>query len=224
METHSILAWKIPWTEEPGGLQSMGLQRVWLGWACTPKVLLGMRDFQCLDWVSPRLLGCSIILLDPLESPLLCTDGTSSSSANPQLLCVFTLHTRILVQRKHKMHLCWKNERMNDFCWFLEHVCHLIRKGTRSLTQWLTDCFNFYQVINSLLYNFLNCKEGQGLRSLSVTHSRVLLYRNQWSESTLFQLLSSWCSRSLHQAVLEASFSSAQRMKLSSWSDRSHGL
>ena len=25
METHSsILAWEIPWTEEPGGLQSMG--------------------------------------------------------------------------------------------------------------------------------------------------------------------------------------------------------
>ena len=29
MATHSsILAWKIPWTEEPGSLQSMGLQRV----------------------------------------------------------------------------------------------------------------------------------------------------------------------------------------------------
>ena len=29
MATHSsILAWKISWTEEPGGLQSMGLQRV----------------------------------------------------------------------------------------------------------------------------------------------------------------------------------------------------
>ena len=28
METHSsILAWEIPWTEEPGGLQSMGLQK-----------------------------------------------------------------------------------------------------------------------------------------------------------------------------------------------------
>ena len=24
----NILAWEIPWTEEPGGLQSMGLQRV----------------------------------------------------------------------------------------------------------------------------------------------------------------------------------------------------
>ena len=29
----SILAWKIPWTEEPGGLQSMGLQRVGHDWA-----------------------------------------------------------------------------------------------------------------------------------------------------------------------------------------------
>ena len=29
MATHcSIFAWKIPWTEEPGSLQSMGLQRV----------------------------------------------------------------------------------------------------------------------------------------------------------------------------------------------------
>ena len=29
MVTHcSILAWRIPWTEEPGGLQSMGSQRV----------------------------------------------------------------------------------------------------------------------------------------------------------------------------------------------------
>ena len=29
MTTHSsVLAWKIPWTEEPGGLQSMGSQSV----------------------------------------------------------------------------------------------------------------------------------------------------------------------------------------------------
>ena len=29
MATHSnILGWEIPWTEEPGGLQSMGLQKV----------------------------------------------------------------------------------------------------------------------------------------------------------------------------------------------------
>ena len=29
----SILAWRSPWTEEPGGLQSMGSQRVGHGWA-----------------------------------------------------------------------------------------------------------------------------------------------------------------------------------------------
>ena len=27
----STLAWKIPWMEEPGGLQSMGSLRVWTG-------------------------------------------------------------------------------------------------------------------------------------------------------------------------------------------------
>jgi len=30
MATHSsILAWESPWMEEPGGLQSMGLQKSW---------------------------------------------------------------------------------------------------------------------------------------------------------------------------------------------------
>ena len=34
MTTHSsILAWEIRWTEEPGGLQSTGLQRVEYDWA-----------------------------------------------------------------------------------------------------------------------------------------------------------------------------------------------
>ena len=34
MATHSsILAWRIPWTEGPGGLQSMAFQRVGHDWA-----------------------------------------------------------------------------------------------------------------------------------------------------------------------------------------------
>ena len=34
MASHSsTLAWKIPWTEEPGGLQSMELQRVGHDWS-----------------------------------------------------------------------------------------------------------------------------------------------------------------------------------------------
>jgi len=39
MATHSsTLAWKIPWTEEPGGLQSMGSQRV--GHDCVTEPIL----------------------------------------------------------------------------------------------------------------------------------------------------------------------------------------
>ena len=37
MATHSsILAWRIPWMEDPGGLQSMGLQRVGHNWVTEP--------------------------------------------------------------------------------------------------------------------------------------------------------------------------------------------
>ena len=46
MATHSsVLAWRIPWTEEPGGLQSMGSQRFGHDWndlAC----MLGHRCFK----------------------------------------------------------------------------------------------------------------------------------------------------------------------------------
>jgi len=39
-ETHSsILAWEVPWTEEPGWLQSLKLQRVGDDWECTHKFI-----------------------------------------------------------------------------------------------------------------------------------------------------------------------------------------
>ena len=44
MTTHfSILAWKIPRTEEPGRLQSMGSQRVRHDWVCTRLVVQWLR-------------------------------------------------------------------------------------------------------------------------------------------------------------------------------------
>ena len=40
METHSsVLSWRIPWTEEPGGLQSMGSPRVDHDLATKPHLL-----------------------------------------------------------------------------------------------------------------------------------------------------------------------------------------
>ena len=42
----SPLAWRIPWTEEPGGLQLTGLQRAGHGWAPKPSTLICW-----LEWV-----------------------------------------------------------------------------------------------------------------------------------------------------------------------------
>ena len=52
MATHSsILAWRILWTEEPGGLQSIGLQRAGHNWsdsACTHMAPMGLMG---LTWI-----------------------------------------------------------------------------------------------------------------------------------------------------------------------------
>ena len=63
---YSILAWRISWTEEPGGLQSMGFQRVGHNWATEhivkwrkalemPRdpVAAGECDIDCLVNVKP---------------------------------------------------------------------------------------------------------------------------------------------------------------------------
>ena len=56
MATHSsIHAWKIPWTKEPGGLQSMGSQRIGHNWVtslhfrdiCSLQSQIGDKDIQC---------------------------------------------------------------------------------------------------------------------------------------------------------------------------------
>ena len=47
MVTHSnILAWRIPWMEKPGRLQSMGSQRVGLDWATSLTHHAVITDFQ----------------------------------------------------------------------------------------------------------------------------------------------------------------------------------
>ena len=65
METHSsILAWDIPRTEEPGGLQSMGLQsRTPLKQLSTHSVLLGCLSFsKGLSVGKGILIACTYLL------------------------------------------------------------------------------------------------------------------------------------------------------------------
>ena len=47
MATHSsVLAWEIPWTEEPGGLQSMGSQRIRHDLATNTLIILSLSWIQ----------------------------------------------------------------------------------------------------------------------------------------------------------------------------------
>ena len=65
LATHSsILAWRIPWTEEPGGLQSMGLQGVRHDWAINTFILtLSMCISLPLSFPCHMLFICSSYLL-----------------------------------------------------------------------------------------------------------------------------------------------------------------
>ena len=60
MATHSsILAWRTPWTEEPGGLQSIGLQRVGHNWVTSLTMLSASCEMPGLmkHKLELRLLG-----------------------------------------------------------------------------------------------------------------------------------------------------------------------
>ena len=61
MATHSnILAWRIPWTEEPGGLQPTGSQRVGHDWATS-------LSLSFLPWLN----SLPVLTLHPLNSVVL---------------------------------------------------------------------------------------------------------------------------------------------------------
>ena len=50
MATHSsILAWEVPRTEVPGGLQSVGLQRVGHDWVTRTTVAVTMQQVYCVS-------------------------------------------------------------------------------------------------------------------------------------------------------------------------------
>ena len=61
MATHSsILAWKIPWTEEPGRLQSMGSQRVGHDWVTSLSLFCGINRIQ-LQLYSPIMCQFTVV-------------------------------------------------------------------------------------------------------------------------------------------------------------------
>ena len=57
----SVLAWKIPWTEEPGGLHSMGSQRVGHILATKDSTTVGVK------WYLVALLICVALITKDIE-------------------------------------------------------------------------------------------------------------------------------------------------------------
>ena len=67
MATHSsVLAWRIPWMEEPGALQSTGLQRVGHDWATSLTHSLTIKKGEKIKFHLPKPLES---ILWPFSSP-----------------------------------------------------------------------------------------------------------------------------------------------------------
>ena len=115
MATHSsILAWKISWTEEPGGLQSTGSQRVGHDWATNTYLLLltswllnPIIFFKFLSYMSSiysqishehflfpecsPLLPCFLWFLVPQPTTGICCSRDSTLDPGPFSYCVPSL-------------------------------------------------------------------------------------------------------------------------------------
>ena len=113
MATHSsILAWKIPWTEEPGGLQSKGWQRVWHDWAIKHVRTLTLWRAISFTWSLPTYMLISsknalrerfVIIFDQIS--LHCAQPSWHKLTH--ILCV-TIGTWYLLSE-------WQNEWMNEW-------------------------------------------------------------------------------------------------------------
>ena len=99
METHSsILVWKIPWTEEPGRLLSMGLQRVGCTWAHTQmKVLSRQRCFGLRFWGWEAILDeCTYLLILITKQNFITVQAGSRKAAHSHLAVGGQIETQIM--------------------------------------------------------------------------------------------------------------------------------
>ena len=101
MATHSsILAWGIPWTEEPGRLQSTGSQRVWHDWAtslslsCDLRLLNAYSHWQPIFRVNSPSLSLCLFFSVFLCTTMRLTVQTWTSKTRQKYYCFQTLDNR----------------------------------------------------------------------------------------------------------------------------------
>ena len=133
MATHSsTVAWKIPWMEEPGRLQSMGSQRVGHNWA-TSLSLFTIHHFYYLWSFMPLVSSVPAfatpkVRLDPKRKSVLNTLPTSVPSSwctiskgafvIPPILCM--RHKCVIISSNHHSH------KFALFFWTLTRILNLV--------------------------------------------------------------------------------------------------
>ena len=117
MATHSnILAWRIPWTEEPGWLQSTGLQGVGHDWS----------DLACTH---------TYLILKPLENCWQCRKQLSQRANPKTILGWWVLPRQIwsMDSRKSVLGAGWKEAQWGQRYYKNDLDCDL---GSKKLKQW----------------------------------------------------------------------------------------
>ena len=123
MATHSsILAWRIPWTEEPGGLQSTGSQRVGHDWATSSRThrSLACRVDHTLWFRGWKIRPVSLILSNLIRH-VHATSGTLAWCGETKVGCLWfslSLPSPVLTHQgvTDTPGVCAKTQRQRHLC------------------------------------------------------------------------------------------------------------
>ena len=141
----SILTWKIPWTKEPGGLQSVGLQRVRHNWAHTHTGKWGGDSevngnlFGVTDLVScrGRIYFCLLPshLLDITqysnENSQIQMSVHSTGNLIPRMVAVTVMQSIQVISLVRPLNKCWENmPNIRDCTWY---------PGFEDKLEWIID-------------------------------------------------------------------------------------
>ena len=134
MAIHSYtIAWKIPWTEEPGSLQSMRSQRVRQDWATSLSLSLWCMDVEMdykESWVLKNWCFWIVVLEKTLESPLDCMEIQPVHSKGNEYW-IFTGRT----DAETETPILWPPDMKNWFIWKHPHAGKDWRREEKGMTK-----------------------------------------------------------------------------------------
>ena len=131
MATHSsILAWRIPWTEEPGGLQSTGSQRVGHDWATSLSLLLYLQSRNDFLLISPHTHASQSFYI--FFFPPACTPACLYSYVYSHIFIHMfpSVHTHCMTSTE-----LWREWCSNPFYYIFKNVSLRLFKGQNKKTR-----------------------------------------------------------------------------------------